>query len=263
MAGLTPEDEGEEYTGAGDRNNFSLDGKSGTNAQNNLITQVAAKHKPMVVVLEGGSVIDMPWLAQVPAVVMAWYPAQDGGKALGELLFGDANFSGKLPVTWPKAWADEPTFNAGTSTNMDFYVGYKYFDHYNKAPLYPFGYGLSYTSFKYEFLGVPCSDVTKGGVVNVTAQITNTGTVAGDEVAFLFVSYPGSKVRRPVKELKGFHRVTLAPGVAKRITFPLRISDLKYWDTTSNSWQVESGTVQIMVGGSSTSLPLMDTMVIK
>jgi len=263
VAGLTPEDEGEEYTGAGDRPNFKLDGKKGGVLQNNLITAVAALNKPMVVVLEGGSVIDMPWLAQVPAVVMAWYPGMDGGRALGDLLMGNASFSGKLPITWPKRWEDEPVFNAGTTTTMDYYIGYRYFEHGNIAPLYPFGHGLSYTTFQYSNLQVPCSDVTKNGVVNVKVDISNTGMVKGDEVAFLFVSYPGTPARRPVKELKGFFRVSLDPGQTKRITIPLRVSDLKYWDAAKNSWVVESGQVQIMVGPSSANLPLKDTMIVK
>jgi beta-glucosidase len=264
VAGLTPQDEGEEYTGAGDRNNFALDGKSGTNAQNTLITDAANLHKPMVVVLEGGSVIDMPWLSSVPAVVMAWYPGMDGGRALGELLFeGGPSFSGKLPVSWPKSWNDEPTFNAGPTTNMDYYVGYHWFDHKGTAPLYAFGAGLSYTKFDYKYLTIPCTDVTKGGVVNITTDITNSGSVKGDEVAFLFVSYPGTKQRRPDKELKGFHRVSLDPGQTKRISFALRVSDLSYWDTGSSSWQIESGQVQVMVGPSSDNLPLKDTLTVK
>jgi beta-glucosidase len=263
VAGLTPEDEGEEYTGAGDRNNFSLDGKSMTNAQNNLIAAVAAKHKPMVVVLEGGSVIDMPWLAQVPAVLMAWYPGMDGGRALGEILFGDVSPSGKLPITWPKSWTDEPTFNAGTTTPMDYYLGYRYFDNKNVAPLYAFGYGLSYTTFEYKYLQVPCSDVTHGGVVDIKVDISNTGQMKSDEVAFLFVSYPNTTARRPRKELKGFRRVSLDAGQTKRITFRLRISDLKYWDSGSNSWQIANGPVQITVGPSSTELALTDTMMVK
>jgi beta-glucosidase len=262
VAGLTPQDEGEEYTGAGDRPNFSLDGKADGNTQDNLITQVANKHKPMVVVLEGGSVIDMPWLSQVPAVVMSWYAGMDGGRALGELLFGDANFSGKLPITWPKRWEDEPTFNAGTTTPMDYYLGYRWFDKHAIEPLFAFGHGLSYTTFEYKHLQVPCSDVTKNGVVYVKVDITNSGSVAGDEVAFLFVSFPSTSARRSVKELKGFHRVSLEPGQTKRITIPLRVSDLRYWDSANNRWQVESGPVQIMVGPSSDSLPLTDTMVV-
>ncbi len=263
VAGLTPEDEGEEYTGAGDRNNFALDGKNGSGAQNALIAQVASKNKPMVVVLESGSVIDMPWLGQVPAVVMAWYPGMDGGRALGELLFGDASFSGKLPISWPNKWTDEPTFNGGTTTQMDYYLGYRYFDKNKVTPLFPFGHGLSYTTFLYRYLQVPCSDVTKKGVVNIQADVTNTGKVKGDEVSFLFVSYPNTTARRPVKELKGFHRVSLDPGQTKRITFPVRVSDLKYWDGATNAWQVESGPVAIMVGPSSADLPLKDTMIVK
>jgi beta-glucosidase len=263
VAGLTPQDEGEEYTGAGDRSNFQLDGKAGGTLQNNLITQVAALKKPMVVVLEAGSVVDMPWLSQVPAVVMAWYPGMDGGRALGKLLFGDANFSGKLPITWPKQWADEPVFNGGATTTMDYFIGYRWFDNKKIAPLFPFGHGLSYTTFQYSNLQVPCSDVTKNGVVDVKVDITNTGNVAGDEVAFLFVSYPSSAARRPAKELKGFYRVSLSPGQSKRVTIPLRVSDLKFWNTSANAWQVESGTVQIMVGPSSADLPLKDTMTVK
>ena len=117
--------------------------------------------------------------------------------------------------------------------------------------------------FLYRYLQVPCSDVTKKGVVNIQADVTNTGKVKGDEVSFLFVSYPNSTARRPVKELKGFHRVSLDPGQTKRITFPVRVADLKYWDSGTNSWQVESGPVAIMVGPSSADLPLKDTMIVK
>jgi beta-glucosidase len=263
VAGLTPEDEGEEYTGAGDRKNFLLDGKSGTNAQNDLIRDVAARNKPMVVVLEGGSVIDMPWLDQVPAVVMAWYPGMVGGAALGRLLFGDVSFSGKLPMTWPKKWEDEPTFSGGTTTAMDYYLGYRHFDHRSLVPLFSFGHGLSYTKFEYGDLAVPCSDATKNGVVDVSVQITNAGTVAGDEVIFLFVSYPGAAARRHAKELKGFARVSLDAGVTKRVTIPLRMSDLKYWDTGANAWQVASGPVEIKVGPSAAQLPLSRIISVK
>ncbi|MDP9150612.1 MAG: glycoside hydrolase family 3 C-terminal domain-containing protein [Myxococcota bacterium] len=268
VAGLTPKDEGEEYTGAGDRTNFGLDGKAGGNAQNNLIAAVAAKNKPMAVVLEGGSVIDMPWLAQVPAVVMAWYPGMDGGHALGDLLLGNASFSGKLPLTWPKSWNDEPTFNdpSGTTT-MSYYLGYRYFENKGIAPLYAFGHGLSYTTFSYSNLFVPCSTVTKNGVVQVQVDVTNTGTVAGDEVAFLFASFPSSGVMTRTspnyKELKGFRRVSLMPKETKRITFAVRVADLKYWDSSSKGWKVESGPVQIQVGSSYDNLLLKDTMTVQ
>jgi beta-glucosidase len=272
VAGLTPGDEGEEYTGAGDRTSFKpgmspylLDDKNGNNVQNDLIAAAAALNKPMVVVLEGGAIIDMPWLSQVPAVVMAWYPGMDGGTALGQLLFGTANFSGKLPMTWPKVWTDEPALATGTSTTMDYFVGYKYFDNKAITPLFAFGSGLSYTTFKYVpgSLVIPCSTVTPDGVVGVQLDVTNTGAVAGDEVAFLFVSYPNSAIRRPAKELKGFHRVSLGPGETKRITIPLRVADLKAWDNAKSAWVPPSGTVQVMVGPSSDNLPLKDTFTIQ
>jgi beta-glucosidase len=226
-----------------------------------------ALKKPMVVVMEGGSVIDMPWLASVPAVVMAWYPGMVGGTALGKLLFGDANFSGKLPITWPKSLADEPTFaDPSGRTTMDYYLGYRWFDNKGTQPLYPFGYGMSYTTFTYSNLQVPCSTVNQDGLVNVQVDVTNTGTAKGDEVVFLFVSYPNTKARRPAKELKGFYRVSLeamgTAGNSKRITIPLRVSDLKYWDMGMSKWVVESGAVKVMVGGSSATLPLSDTFMV-
>jgi len=268
VAGLTPEDEGEEYTQAGDRANtagqpnLQLDPKNGDNKQNQLIAEVAALKKPMVVVLQGGAVIEMPWLADVPAVVMAWYPGMVGGRAIGELLFGAKNFSGKLPITW-SAVADFPPFrDSGAATKMDYDLGYRHFDRKNITPLYPFGHGLSYTKFEYSNLAVPCSTVTKNGVVEVKVNVSNTGMVAGDETAMLFVSYPMSAARRPVRELKGFYRVSLEAGQTKQITIPLRIADLKYWDMTSNSWVVESGPVQIQVGPNARTLPLMDTVTV-
>ncbi len=276
VAGMTPQDEGEEYTGAGDRTNssgapnFNLDAKAGNMTQNTLITTVAGMNKPMVVVLEGGSAINMPWLASVPAVVMAWYPGLVGGEALGKLLFGDVNFSGKLPITWPMSEADEPAFNqggtTGGTTTMDYYLGYRYFDKNAKTPLFAFGSGLSYTTFTYDYLGLPCSTVTKKGVVDVAVQITNTGTVPGTDVAFLFVSYPNTTARRSMKELKGFYRTPMvAPGTTIQLTIPLRIADLKYWDTSTTppGWTVESGAVQVMVGPSSDNLPLKDMLTVQ
>jgi beta-glucosidase len=274
IAGLTPQDEGEEYTGAGDRTqeapptgtqqhvnhtvNLGLDPKVNSGVQNALITAVAGMGKPMVVVLEGGSVIDMPWISSVPAVVMAWYPGQVGGTALGRLLFGDVNFSGKLPLTWSSVVSQWPTFaNMSGTTVMDYYLGYRYFDKQGTTPQFSFGYGLSYTTFTYSNLQVPCSTVAKDGVVNVTVDVSNNSAVAGDDTVFLFVSYPGSAVTTRAgsyKELKGFHRVSLAAkgttGDAKRVTIPLRVKDLKYWDTANSKWNVEAGSVQVIIAPS-------------
>jgi beta-glucosidase len=268
VVGLTPYDEGEEYNGSGDRSIFALDGKpnsagNNTGVQDQLVKDAVknAAGKPVIVIVEGGSVIDTSqWLSSVQALIMAWYPGMSGGTAMGQLLFGKANFSGKLPITWATdGW---PTFNSGTTTTMDYYLGYRYFENAGKTPTYPFGYGLSYTKFDYSNLVVPCSTVTKGGIVNVSVDVTNSGSVAGDEVVLLFVSYPSTTKKRSAKELKGFARVSIAAGAKQTVTIPVRVSDLKYWDAGSSAWAVESGSVKVMVGGSSDKLPLSDTFTV-
>jgi beta-glucosidase len=267
VAGLTPHDEGEDYTISPDDSDrgasLALDGKAGGAAQNGYISGIADANpgKPIVVVLEGGSTIDVSsWIGKVSGVVMAWYPGQAGGTALGKLLFGLANFSGKLPFTWA-ALDQYPAFsgnggNANT-TLMDYYLGYRYFDTQGKTATFPFGYGLSYTTYEYSNLFIPCTTVGAGGVVNATVDVKNTGSVAGEEVVLAFASYPGSKsAKRAVpgyKELKGFKRVALMPGEAKRVTIPIRVSDLWYWDTASNSAKVEAGMVSLQLGGGSTA----------
>ena len=271
IAGLTAEDEGEEYTLAGDRKSLALDDKQTDpkyqNIQNNLVSAVAAMGKPMVVVLEGGSVIDMPWLSQVPAVVMAWYPGQRGGEALGDLLWGQVggvsyNFGGKLPFTWGHASDYGDPFNGpGGQTTFSYYVGYRYFDKNGKTPVFPFGAGLSYTTFQLSNLQLGCTDMSQGAVLPVVVNVQNTGAVAGDEIVMVFVSFPNTTARRPPKELKGFARVNLAAGEQKQVTIPIRLSDLDYFQTDATNpraghWVVESGPIQIMVGDSSTNLPL-------
>jgi beta-glucosidase len=288
VVGLTPYNEGEQYNG-NDRENLSLDGKDhgrGYGELNTkLVEEVAKLGKPMVVVVEAGSAVAMPWLATVPAVVMAWYPGMVGGKALGKLLVGKENFSGKLPITWP---ADEslvqlPVFNEAEqgTTRMDYFLGYRRFDKMNVTPLYPFGHGLSYSSFQYSNLVVPCSTVTENGVVNVTVDITNTSPVGGEETAMVFVSFPSTdNPRRSLKELKGFRKIGLdgagqttgcrygdaqtTCASSKRITIPIRVQDLKYYDTTAASpnqyrWAIQKGTYTIKVGPNSANLPLTDT----
>jgi len=198
----------------------------------------------------------------VPAVVMAWYSGERGGQALAQLLFGQANFGGKMPVAWPRE-TDLPAFKStGTTTVMDYYLGYRYFDKNNLTPIFPFGHGLSYTTFTYSNLVVPCGDVTKNGVINVTVDVTNNTPVAGDEVVFLFVSYPQTTARRSVKELKSFYRVSLTGMQTKRITLPVRVADLKYWNMTTSQWVVETGQVKIMVGPNAGNLMLQDTVMV-
>jgi beta-glucosidase len=274
VAGLTPEDEGEEYTITpedSDRDqSLALDGKNGGTAQNAYINAIAALGKPTVVVLEGGSAIDVSsFFAQVKGLVMGWYPGQNGGNALGKLFFGKANFSGKLPITWPSSLADEPVFsgNGGNAqtTVMDYYLGYRWFDTQNKKPLFAFGHGLSYTKFEYSNLYVPCTTVPATGVVNVEVDVKNTGMVDGDETVFLFVQYPNSTVAKRVatyKELKGFQRAHVPAGMAVRVKIPLRISDLWYWDDANKKQAVAPGEVKVLVGGSSDDLGQMGSFTV-
>jgi beta-glucosidase len=281
VAGLTPHDEGEEYTITPDDSdrgaNLGLDGKTGGTAQNTYIKSIAALGKPTVVVLEGGTAVDVSgFVDSVQGLVMAWYPGQSGGNALAKLMFGadkttgkPVSFSGKLPVTWPKSLADEPAFsgNGGNAqtTQMDYYLGYRWFDTQAKTPLFPFGHGLSYTTFEYSNLYVPCTTVPAGGVVKLEVDVKNTGTVDGDEIVFAFVTYPGSTVPKRIagyKELKGFQRAHIPAGGAVRVQIPIRISDLWYWDDANKKQAVAPGEVKVMVGGSSAQLPLMGSFTV-
>jgi beta-glucosidase len=283
VVGLTPQDEGEEYTNLGnpDRQSFALDAKRNPGTQNTLITNAVqrAAGKPVIVVLEGSGPIDMPWLSSVQGVIMAWYPGMVGGRALGKLLFGDVNFSGKLPITWG-AVADYGTFKGtGTDTTMDFYLGYRRFDQNNialtpTAGKYPFGYGLKYgTDLRYTAIHVPCSDVGETGAIDVQVDVYNMGTRDADETVFLFVSPPATAptttaatpIHRAKKELKGFAHITVPAGMGRGVIIKLRIADLQYFDpaTTGGGWKVQPGVYTIRAGGSSADLPVMDTLTVR
>lgn len=272
VVGLTAGDEGEEYTGAADRESLvippqidffaSADVKAArqkTLDQNKLVMDVLALGKPTVVVIEAGGAVDdtdeYPWLDAAPALVMAWYPGQRGGEALGQLLFGQKNFAGRLPVTWPKRLEDFPIFSRGDQVPnpMEYNVGYRFFDEHDIEPRYPFGHGLSYTTFDFERLHIPCGTIKADGLAQVEVDVRNTGTRAGDEVILVFASYPQSQVMRSEKELKGFARVSLEPGQVKRVSIPLRVQDFRYWDDgeQGKQWVIESGPVNISVGPSS------------
>jgi beta-glucosidase len=189
---------------------------------------------------------------------MAWYPGMVGGKALGDLLWGKQNFSGKLPITWPVSCAnDEPAMGSGSTSVQDYYFGYRYFEQNNKTPRFPFGHGLSYTTFQYSNLRTPCSDVTKNGIIELDVVVKNTGSVAGTETVLAFATYPGATARRSPKELKGFARVDLAAGQSKQVKILIRTSDLKYWN---GAWTVDTGNVTFKVGPSANG-PFLDVTV--
>jgi beta-glucosidase len=255
VVGLTPEDEGEEYAIPGNSDRLSL---SLPTDQDALVQAAVALQKPMVVVIESGSIVNMPWLSQVPAVVMAWYSGQQGGLALAQLLMGEENFSGKLPVSW-FAEADLPVFkDSATATTMDYYLGYRLIDKNGLTPVFPFGHGLSYTSFSYANLVLGCPSTDQNGVVPVTVDVTNETATPGEETVLVFASFPQTAApRRSVKELKAFAKVALGPNETRSVTIPLRVQDLKYWQgDESGQWVVESGPVDIRVGKSAADADL-------
>jgi beta-glucosidase len=224
--------------------------------ENQLISAVAAVNPNTVVVLNTGSAVTMPWLGQVKGVIEAWYPGQDDGDEIAAVLFGDVNPAGKLPVTFPKSLAQVPASTAaqwpGVKGKVQYsegvLVGYRWYSTKGVTPLFPFGYGLSYTSFAFSHLVVrPGRD---GYQVN--ADVTNTGRRTGAEVAQLYVGDPAS-TGEPAQQLKGFKRVTLRPGQTTRVTFTVNRDAFAWWD---GQWTVTPGSYALMVGDSAANLPL-------
>jgi beta-glucosidase len=218
--------------------------------QNELIEKVAAKNKNTIVVITSGGGVDMtPWIDKVAGVIEAWYPGQEGGNALTEILFGEVNPSGHLAATFERRWQDNPTYNnyyPAKGTNRVVYkegvfVGYRGYEHNGTKPLFPFGYGLSYTTFKYANL--------KADEHGVSFDMTNTGARTGDAVAELYIAPPKTNLR-PTKELKGFSRVKLQPGETKTVTVPLNTRSFAYYDVDGKQWRAEKGTYEVLVGSS-------------
>src|SRR4029077_3707294 len=186
--GLTANDEGERILTVGDRTSLDL-----SDAQNELVATVAALNPRTIVVIEGSGAVTMPWVDDVGAVVMAWYPGQEGGRAIADVLFGDVNPSGKLPVTFPVRESDLPPFDDhGLQLTYGYFHGYRWVDRESITPLFPFGFGLSYTSFRYANLRLDRSILSPAGRVRATVDVTNTGDVAGDEIAQVYVGCPHS-----------------------------------------------------------------------
>jgi beta-glucosidase len=227
-------------------------------SENQLISAVAAANPNTVVVLNTGSAVTMPWLDQVKGVIEAWYPGQDDGDEIAAVLFGDVNPSGKLPVTFPVSLSQVPASTAaqwpGTDGTVQYsegiLVGYRWYTTKGITPLFPFGYGLSYTTFA--FSGLTARPAGNGRFV-VSADVTNTGGRAGADVAQLYVGDPAS-TGEPVEQLKGFQRVTLQPGQTEQVSFTLDQSAFAWWGTSG--WTVTPGSYTLMVGDSSASLPL-------
>ena len=238
--------------------------------QDELIAKISAANKKTVVVMTSGGNVDMnSWVDHVPALIEAWYPGEQGGNALAEILFGDVDPSGKLPVTFERYAKDNPTFNnyyPAKNTKKVVYgegvfVGYRGYEHNKITPRFPFGYGLSYTSFSYSGLNIqPVNSSEKKGLYEVTFTVKNTGKVQGAEVAEIYVGEASPKLPRPGKELKGFSKVNLRPGESKKVSVLLNSRAFAYYDTAAQKWTINPGTFNVMIGRSSQQIELRGTL---
>ena len=249
--------------------------------QDALIEAMAAANPHTIVTLTGGGGMETaPWLDKVPVLLHTWYPGQEGGTAVAEVLFGKHDPEGRLPVTFDRSWPDSASYGwyypKGPDTTLHattpdgkpidysiaqiqygdkLMVGYRYWTTMHKQPLFPFGFGLSYTTFRFSNLRAP-SSASRGGEVQVSFDVTNTGKVEGAEVAQVYVSDPSAKVERPERELKGFEKVRLSPGETKHVTLTLDARSFSYWDESTHKWTIDPGKFVIRVGDSSEDTPL-------
>jgi beta-glucosidase len=259
-----------ENEGEGSDHGFDL-----PDQQADLISAVTKANPNTIVVMHGGGVANMqPWAKKVGATLQAWFPGQQGGQALAEILYGKVNPSGKLPITIDKQIEDNASYasypdpsqyrgdNALTEMtyNEGLYLGYRAYDKKNTKPLYPFGFGLSYTTFGYSDLKLSSNVLTPGATVDVKFTVTNTGDKAGFEVAQLYVQPVNPAVDRPEKELKGFTKVYLKPGESKTVSIPLDSRSLAYYVDNTDSWNVDAGKFRIRVGTNSADLALNQTL---
>jgi beta-glucosidase len=241
-----------------DRRDIKLHGR-----QNELIAAVAAANPRTAVFLVSGSAVEMPWIDKVPCVVQMWYAGMEGGNAAADIVFGDVNPSGKLPITFPKRLEDCPAHAIGQYNDQDceykegLLVGYRYYDTKKVEPLFPFGHGLSYTTFKYSNLTVDPKTLV------ARVDVANVGKRKGKEVVQLYIHDVESRLPRPEKELKRFLKVELAPGETKQVTFRLDERALAFYDDTAKRWVVEPGAFEILVGSSSRDIRLKQTITIE
>ncbi len=243
-----------------DKNSFGLPSE-----QIELINKTVNENPKTIVVLINGSPISMDdWIDLCPSVIEAWYGGMKAGTAIANVLFGDVNPSGKLTITFPKKLADSPahaskrTYPGNDKVFYDegIFVGYRHFDTKNIDPLFPFGYGLSYTTFTYENLTIDADKIRSDDVFKVSVDITNAGKINGKEVVQLYIQDVQSSVERPLKELKGFKKINLNSGQMETIVFELNKHDLSFYKPIENSWVVEKGMFKILIGSSSRDIRL-------
>jgi beta-glucosidase len=240
--------------------------------QDELIQNVIGQNPRTIVVLHGPSNFDMQnWINAVPGLIHAWYPGENGGLALGEILFGDVNPSGKLPVTMEKHLQDNPTtanypLTSDASTiqyTEGIFVGYRGYEKNQIEPQFPFGYGLSYTTFGYSDLKIAPPQLNGNNHVNVTFTVTNTGNRAGAEIAELYVGQQNPPLARPIKELKGFQKVFLQPGASQKVTLELGQRSVAYFNATIHQWDGLPGMYNVLVGASSQDIRLSGQFSVK
>jgi len=238
--------------------------------QDELIQAMAAANRNTIVVATSGGGFDMQqWLDRVPALIEAWYPGQEGGTALAEILFGDVNPSGRLPATFEARWEDNPVHDSYYPTDgtkrvvykEGVFVGYRGYEKNGTKPLFPFGFGLSYTTFKYANLQIKSlPNDSLGPRYEVSFDVTNTGKREGSDVAQVYVGETQPKVPRPAKELKGFAKVRLQPGETKAVSVVLNARSFAYFDVATSQWRAEAAAFDVLVGRSSQQIELRGTI---
>ncbi len=248
-----------------DRTDLSL-----PDAQDALISAVAQANPHTIVVVHTPAQVLMPWAEQVAAILVGWLPGQESGNALADVLFGDINPSSKLPMTFALHATDYPADTLqqypGTNGHVIYSeglsVGYRYFDKQNIKPLFPFGHGLSYTTFRYSNLQVSPATIPTTGAVKVTMDLKNTGSLIGSEVVQLYLGFP-SEASEPPRQLKGFHKVSLRPGQTQRVTFTISSQEFSFWSAGLRRWSAYPGSYHIMVGASSSDIRLTGSFQVK
>ncbi|MEG9437626.1 beta-glucosidase BglX [Edaphobacter sp. HDX4] len=237
---------GEAQTMSGERasrSSLTLPGR-----QEQLLEAAVATGKPIVLVLVNGRPLNITWASEhVPAILDVWYPGTEAGDAIAELLFGEAVPGGKLPVTWPRSVGQVPIYYGRNLTQIPNDPDTRYWDG-SGAPLYPFGYGMSYTTFSLGVVETSAKSVPSGGSVDVFIDVQNTGTVTGDEVVQLYTHQRSGSASRPVRELKGFRRITLKPGERQTVTLKLDTRELGFWSSQTRRWAIEAGVFDLWVG---------------
>jgi beta-glucosidase len=219
--------------------------------QEKLLEAAVATGKPVVLLLMSGRPLEIGWAAEdVPAIMDVWHPGTEGGNAVADLLFGDANPGGKLPMTWPRSVGQVPIYYGYTESQNPKERNQMYWDE-PSSPQYPFGYGLSYSTFTLGHLQLSANELRAGGSLNATVDLENTSAVDGDQVVQLYTHQRAGSAARPVRELKGFDRVHLKAGEHRSVTIPLHAEDLRFWSDSTHKWELDPGVFDVWVGDSS------------